>query len=179
MVKNTHGGSKAKGYARKNEKGISSNRLRMVEDESEKYGVVRKIYGGSICEVFCDDQILRQGVIRGKFRGKNRRNNNICGGTLVLVGLREWSSESKTAKVEQCDILEVYSALELDQLKQKPLFPLDFLENSMRDMFGKASIGEKNDGFDFSTIEQKEEIETNENTDIITACSEEINIEDI
>ena len=179
MVKNSFGGSKAKGYARKNEKSSVSSRIRMVQDDAEKYGIVRKIFGGSICEVFCDDQVVRQGIIRGKFRGKGKRNNIITSGTVVLIGLREWATGSKSDKCEQSDILEVYSAMELDQLKQKPSFPLEFLESSMREMFGKSSAGEKNDGFDFSTVEQVNTIElTNTNMDTIKA-EEEVDIDDI
>jgi initiation factor 1A len=178
MVKNAFGGSKAKGYARKNET-AGSNRLRMVEDDAEKYGIVRKIFGGSMCEVFCHDNISRQGIIRGKFRGKGKRNNIITSGTLVLVGLREWATESKSDKLEQADILEVYSAFELDQLKQKPSFPVDFIENSMREMFGNTSAGEKTDGFNFSTIEQVESIYVKDtNIDTIDA-EEEVDIDDI
>jgi initiation factor 1A len=179
MVKNTFGGGKAKGYARKNEKSSGSNRLRMAEDDAEKYGIVRKIFGGSICEVFCHDNITRQGVIRGKFRGKGKRNNIIESGTVVLVGLRDWATETKSDKLEQADILEVYSAFELEQLKQKPSFPVDFLENSMREIFGTTYAGEKNDGFDFSIVKQVEtENITNENISIIEA-PEEVNIDDI
>jgi initiation factor 1A len=179
MVKNSFGGSKAKGYARKNEKSSVSSRIRMVQDDAEKYGIVRKIFGGSICEVFCDDQVVRQGIIRGKFRGKGKRNNIITSGTVVLIGLREWATGSKSDKCEQSDILEVYSAMELDQLKQKPSFPVEFLESSMREMFGKSSAGEKNDGFDFSTVEQVNTIElTNTNMDTIKA-EEEVDIDDI
>lgn len=179
MVKNSFGGSKAKGYARKNEKSAGSSRIRMVQDDAEKYGIVRKIFGGSICEVFCDDQVVRQGIIRGKFRGKGKRNNIITSGTVVLIGLREWATGSKSDKCEQSDILEVYSAMELDQLKQKPSFPVEFLESSMREMFGKSSAGEKNDGFDFSTVEQVNMIElTNTNMDTIKA-EEEVDIDDI
>ena len=180
MVKNTFGGSKAKGFARKNEKSVS-NRLRMVEDEAEKYGIVRKIFGGSICEVFCNDNITRQGIIRGKFRGKGKRNNIISSGTVVLIGLREWATESKSDKLEQADILEVYSSFELDQLKQKPSFPVDFLENSMREMFGKTTAGEKNDGFNFSTIDQNENIVQKDTIDTIDTieAAEQVNIDDI
>ena len=176
MVKNTFGGSKAKGYARKNEKSFVSNRLRMVEDEAERYGIVRKIFGGSICEVFCHDLITRQGIIRGKFRGKGKRNNIIACGTLVLLGLRDWATESKSDKVEQADILEVYSSFELDQLKQKPSFPVEFIENSMREMFGNTSAGEKSDGFNFSTIEQ---VKTMDITDINIDTMEAEEIVDI
>jgi initiation factor 1A len=178
MVKNTFGGSKAKGFARKNET-TGSSRLRMVEDDSEKYGIVRKIYGGSICEVFCHDNVTRQGIIRGKFRGKGKRNNLISSGTLLLVGLRDWATESKSDKLEQADVLEVYSAFELDQLKQKPSFPVDFLENSMREMFGTTTAGEKGDGFNFSTIEQVECIDVKDTTVDIMTSTEEVNIDDI
>jgi len=179
MVKNTFGGSKAKGYARKNEKQGTSNRLRMVEDEAEKYGIVRKIFGGSICEVYCHDLVTRQGIIRGKFRGKGKRNNIITSGTLVLIGLRDWATESKSDKLQQADILEVYSSFELDQLKQKPSFPIDFLENSMREMFGNTSAGEKNDGFNFSTIEQVDTMNIKDiNVDTMEA-EETVDIDDI
>jgi hypothetical protein len=48
----------------------------------------------------------------------------------------------------------------------------------MRELFGKSSGGEKNDGFEFSTIEQISETKII-NTDIITTASEEIDINDI
>ena len=117
MVKNAFGGSKSKSIARKHESALSHNHVRMVQDPSEKYAIVRKIFGGSICQVFCHDLISRQAIIRGKFRGKGKRNNIISPGTLVLVGLRDFSHSST------CDILEVYSSFEFDFLSQKPSFP--------------------------------------------------------
>jgi initiation factor 1A len=178
MVNNNTGGNKAKGFARKHEKPVQSNRIRMVEDPDEKYAIVRKIFGGSICEVYCDDQTTRQAIIRGKFRGKGKRNNIITSGTVVLIGIRSWATETKTSKQEQADILEVYSQLELEQLKQKPNFPIDFLESSMRELFGNSSAGEKNDHFEFSLIE-KETIETTTQIPIVEIDNDIINIDDI
>ena len=60
MVKNS-GGCRTKGLARKNETHHMS-KLRMSECPEEKYAIVKKIFGGSRCEVFCDDHILRQGI---------------------------------------------------------------------------------------------------------------------
>jgi translation initiation factor IF-1 len=180
MVKNT-GGNKAKSFARKNEKPTSFNKLRMSECDEEKYAIVRKIYGGSICEIFCDDLKYRQGVIRGKFRGKGKRNNIITAGTVVLIGIREWASE-KADKMEQSDILEIYSILELEQLKKNPKFPNDFLESSMREIFGNSSAGEKEDVFTFSTIVEETPLETNISTKDSTIhmdAGETINIDDI
>lgn len=179
MVKNT-GGNKAKSFARKNEKPSGSSKLRMSECDEEKYAVVRKIYGGCVCEVFCDDLKYRKGIIRGKFRGKGKRNNIINPGTVVLVGIRDWESESSD-KLEQSDILEVYSPLELDQLKQKPKFPNDFLETSMREMFGNSSSSDKNDEFVFTSIDEPSVGITDTTTDKSTfETSEEIiDIDDI
>lgn len=179
MVKNT-GGNKAKSFARKNEKPNNFNKLRMSECDEEKYAIVRKIYGGSICEIFCDDLKYRQGIIRGKFRGKGKRNNIITAGTVVLVGIREWASE-KSDKMEQSDILEIYSILELEQLKKNPKFPNEFLESSMREMFGNSSAGEKEDVFTFSTIVEETPIEITNTKDstIHMDAGETINIDDI
>ena len=179
MVKNT-GGNKAKGFARKNEKSNQTNKLRMSECAEEKYAIVRKIYGGSLCEIYCDDLTVRQGVIRGKFRGKGKRGNIINTGTIVLIGIREWATGPSTGKLEQADILEVYSLIELDQLKQKPTFPTDFLESSLREMFGKSTAGEKSDEFRFSSIDEVN-IETVVTTEAFIAMDsgETINVDDI
>jgi initiation factor 1A len=116
MVKNAFGGSKSKSVARKHETSTSQF-LRMIQDPSEKFAIVKKIFGGSICQVFCDDLITRQAIIRGKFRGKGKRHNIISSGTLVLVGLRDFSHSLV------CDIIEVYSPTEFISISQKPSFP--------------------------------------------------------
>jgi initiation factor 1A len=129
MVKNTFGGSKAKGFARKNTN-VSSNRLRVIEDPSEKFALVTKLYGGSICQVICEDLSYKKAIIRGKFRGKGKRNNIISNGTFVLIGFRDWASD------DTVDILEVYSTFELEQLKNKPSFPShlsQFFDSSISD----------------------------------------------
>ena len=129
MVKNTFGGSKAKGFARKNNN-VSSNRLRVIEDPSEKFALVTKLYGGSMCQVICEDLSYKKAIIRGKFRGKGKRNNIISNGTFVLIGFRDWASH------DTVDILEVYSTFELEQLKNKPSFPSHlshFIDSSISD----------------------------------------------
>jgi translation initiation factor IF-1 len=151
MVKNQFGGSRAKGLARKNERGDQNRRLRLSECEFEKYAIVRKICGGDGCEVICDDNVIRHAIIRGKFTGgKGKRQNMISSSTLVLVGLREWAS-SNTGKKEKCDILEVYGALEIDQLKMHPKFPVDFMVNALRDTFGDSAKESAIDEFIFTS----------------------------
>lgn len=177
MVKNS-GGCRTKGLARKNENQQMS-KLRMSECPEEKYAIVKKIFGGSRCEVLCDDRIGRQGIIRGKFSGKNKRRNTIGPGTIVLVGLRDWATV-KEGKIEECDILEVYSAIEIDQLKQRPNFPSDFMDDSMRDIFGVSNAGKKTDEF---VITAEEDIEIRPQIlpedVVLMETGEEIDINDI
>jgi initiation factor 1A len=178
MVKNTTGGSRHKGLARKNET-QNSSKLRMSECDEEKYAIVKKIFGGTRCEVYCDDRVTRQGIIRGKFTGKNKRRNVIGSGTIVLVGLRDWATV-KEGKTEECDILEVYSALEIDQLKQRPNFPTEFLDNSMRDMFGESKAASKTDEFIFTSEEEVDMTPQKLPQDMVMMdTGEEINIDDI
>ena len=150
MVKNT-GGKRTKGIARKNTQPAAANKLRMSECEEEKYAIVRKLFGNS-CDVFCDDAKSRLAMIAGKFSGRNKRNNLIVPGTIVLIGLRAWATVTE-GKTEKCDVLEIYSPQEFDQLKQRPNFPTAFLTSSIRELFGDSSAAAPSEGFDFSTVE--------------------------
>lgn len=177
MVKNT-GGKRTKGLARKSQQSITTNRLRISECEEEKYAVVRKLFGNS-CDVFCDDNKGRLAMIAGKFSGRNKRNNLIVPGTIVLIGLRSWATVVE-GKTEKCDILEVYSSQEFDQLKQRPNFPSSFLDSSLREIFGESKASVTTDDFIISSVENdpiKIDVST-ENVDVID-IGEEVNIDDI
>jgi translation initiation factor 1A len=119
MVKNQSGGSKTKGQARKFITAKPSNTLRISHDESEVYAQVIKILGGAMCHVECIDGKIRLCHIRGKFRGRGKRDNLITNGTWILIGLREWEigKESSRGKLENCDLLEVYNEHDKDKLK--------------------------------------------------------------
>ena len=119
MVKNTHGGSGHKSQARKNvvntKFASTKTRLKNKEDD-EIYAQILSILGGSMCAVVCDDDVERMCVIRGKFRGRGKRDNTLSRGTWVLVGMRTWSGTTKSGK-EQCDLLEIYSDAEKKKLQ--------------------------------------------------------------
>jgi translation initiation factor 1A len=122
MVKNA-GGNKTKGQARKfASSGPKADVLRISEDKCEVYGMVEKILGNGMCHVLCIDNTMRLCHIRGKFRGRGKRDNTLETGTWTLVGLREWE-QNKTEntkssdKLENCDLLEVYSNLDKERLK--------------------------------------------------------------
>jgi initiation factor 1A len=132
MVKNTTGGNKSKGFARKhNNGGNKNNILRISEDEGEIYAIVTKMCGNGMFECYCIDEVMRLGQIRGKFTGKGKRDNIVNNGTWVLIGVREWDIKkeeelmgrktclSKSEKLPKCDLLEVYNDKEKEQLQEE------------------------------------------------------------
>lgn len=120
MVKNYGGGNKAKGFANKHSSKKGGD-LRTSKDELEVYAQVETMSGGSLCRVKTLDGTEMICHIRGKFRGRGKRDNFIGKGTWMLVGLREWEnieskSEDKNA-VLNCDVIEVYSDADKKSLK--------------------------------------------------------------
>jgi initiation factor 1A len=122
MVKNTTGGNKHKGQARKfvTSSNKQTNKLRIGEEEGEVYAQVIKMLGNGMCHVICIDNKTRLCFIRGKFRGRGKRDNTLKMGTWLLIGLREWESEKGKSSndLEKCDLLEVYSDIDKERLKK-------------------------------------------------------------
>jgi len=152
MVKNTTGGSKAKGQARKFAGGAKQTRaLRVSTDESEVYAQVSAYLGNSMCNVICTDGITRLCHIRGKFRGRGKRDNLVSSGSWLLVGLRDWATEKKDKK-EQCDLLEVYSEADKECLKNiKTINWSVFMLNDTKAI-------EEEEGISFSTDQTEEHL---------------------
>jgi initiation factor 1A len=124
MVKNLNGGNKAKGQARKFTTGKQSFVLRIAIDELEIYAQVTKLLGNGMCHVLGIDGKKRLCHIRGKFRGRGKRDNLLVSGSLILIGLREWeddksSGTSSSGKLPQCDLLEVYTDSDREHLKMR------------------------------------------------------------
>ena len=117
MVKN-FGGNKSKRIARKNIIPNQSRTLRLKnnEEECEIYAAVIKLLGGAVCEVICEDGVIRNCIIRNKFRGRSKRDNLISPNVWILVGLRDWECKEKNKK-ESCDLLSVYNDDEKSKLK--------------------------------------------------------------
>lgn len=121
MVKNTFGGNKHKGQARKLVvSNKQSSRLRIAEEEGEIYAQVTKMLGNGMCQVICIDEQPRLCFIRGKFKGRGKRDNTLKTGTWILIGLREWNMDkvSTQADLQKCDLLEVYTDLDKERLKK-------------------------------------------------------------
>ena len=122
MVKNTAGGCNGKKVARKHTT-KSKNELRLSKSDDENYSIVKKLLGNT-CDVICDDGVNRRCIIRGKFTGRNKRDNMIDSGIYVLIGMREWvdegvhSRQKDDSNIKYCDLLEVYNSMERDTLRR-------------------------------------------------------------
>ena len=198
MVRNTQGGSSHKKFGRKYTTGAKSNKLRVSEDEGEIYAIVTKMLGNNMFHCFCIDGSIRLGHIRGKFTGRGKRDNMVDSGKWVLIGLREWDSGSASAatstkaKLQQCDLLEVYSDGDKQRLREtisENWSELDKHDVS-RDLLKEST--EEKDGFTFGTEKdfERERLiqEMNSATaekitmkidEITETVEEEINIDDI
>ena len=139
MVKNTHGGSGHKKFARKNTTGSKSNRLRTSEDEGEIYAIVTKLLGNGMFRCHCIDDKMRLGHIRRKFTFRGKRDNMVEDGKWVLIGLREWDIHTETSgvsltkasnKIQQCDLLEVYADSDKQKLRETVSENWQILDNN-------------------------------------------------
>ena len=169
MVKNTNGGNKSKGIARKHMT-AGSRTLRLSTSEFEKYGVITKILGNGMFYVVTDISNEKQphllGHIRKKFKGRSKRDNTITLGSVILVGLRDWEGPN----YKECDLLEAYDINEVRQLIKIPSIDLSTLQKYI-DMFSTAS-GDTVDSSDIVFAEERDflpyketEEESNPNVD--------------
>jgi initiation factor 1A len=116
MVKNSFGGSSHKKFARSSMAPATKSYLRTVREEGEIYAYINKMFGNGMCNVVDMNGHEYLCIIRGKFRGKNKKNNKLEIGTWLLVGLRCWETTKKDAK-PTCDLLEIYTKEEIERLK--------------------------------------------------------------
>lgn len=185
MVKNRTGGSKTKGQARKFVNSVKqTSNLRISNDECEVYAQVTKMLGNGMCHVLCIDQQTRLCHIRGKFRGRGKRDNFIGNNSWILVGLREWEldKDKESKKLQNCDLLEVYSAIDIERLKNTV--------DENWNIFNQEKINNKEeDSFDFidegtseyiELIEKQLDMNKNNTNSLLNYNEEdEINIDDI
>lgn len=162
MVKNTKGGSGHKGQARKFVVPSSSKQMvktRVALEDGELYAQVTKMLGNGMCHVLCQDNKTRLCFIRGKFRGRGKRDNMISNGRWILIGLRDYESEKAGGKMDNCDLLDVYSDQDKERLKNQvqtvnwTQFILNDRSNTNTNDGGDNNI---DDGFDFTDEKEDE-----------------------
>jgi initiation factor 1A len=134
MVKNTTGGSGHKSQARKLVSGKSSNIVRVSQESGEKYAIITKMLGNGMCNITTEDGETLLCHIRGKFRGRNKKTSIVSCNSIVLVGLRDWESV-----IKNCDLIEVYSAEDVQQLRSRAAQQIEKLEKFTAGTFKATS----------------------------------------
>jgi translation initiation factor 1A len=180
MVKNTTGGSKTKGQARKFTSSRQSFALRLSNDDLEVYAQVTKMLGNGMCHVLCIDKKIRLCHIRGKFRGRGKRDNLITINSLILVGLREWDENKEEAKkLQQCDLLEVYSEIDKENLKTKVKLNWNIFDTEEKKYDTKDFEFSDEKTSEYENIIQLAANANKSEKKIYTIEEEEINVDDI
>ena len=150
MVRNTTGGNNKK-FARKHTSDNSKAgvKLRISEDEGELYAIATKMLGNNMFHAVALDGLQYLVHIRGKFSGRGRRDNTICLGTWVLIGLRSWSNKTPDKivkiKIQEADILEVYTELDKLRLQETVDEDWDVLDDNDPSKIDK--VDKKNEGY--------------------------------
>mgnify|MGYP006430872703 CR=1 FL=1 len=157
MVKNTTGGTKTKGLARKHQQ-RNDEKLRLPCDALEEVACVTKMFGNGMCEIYTEQNERLIGHIRNKFRGRQKRHNMISVSTVVLIGLREWENP-----IKNCDILTIYSDSQINQLKNMPNIIMNNVMR-LRNELSHVGITVDDDEFDFTHGIEEEEEEGAQNT---------------
>ena len=187
MVKNTKGGSGHKSQARKFvDSSKQQSKTRIALEDGEIYAQVSKILGNGMCHVLCQDSKTRLCMIRGKFRGRGKRDNMLANGKFILVGIRDYES-GKEGKLENCDLLDVYSDQDKERLKNQvdgfdwKIFNL--CEMSKKNDNSESDVHFTNDNendYDRIMNEATNSTHTKKNLNIVEEEDEdEINVDDI
>uniref|UniRef100_A0A6C0BXJ6 S1-like domain-containing protein n=1 Tax=viral metagenome TaxID=1070528 RepID=A0A6C0BXJ6_9ZZZZ len=158
MVKNVKGGSGHKGQARKFVVPASSKQIvktRVALEDGELYAQVTKMLGNGMCHVLCQDNKTRLCFIRGKFRGRGKRDNMISNGRWILVGLRDYESEKACGKLDNCDLLDVYSDQDKERLKNQ-IQTVNWNQFILNDRVNTNTNDGVDDGFDFTDEKEDE-----------------------
>lgn len=134
MVKNTTGGSGHKCQARKLVSKEMDKRTRIKKEDGEEYGIVTAYLGNGMCHVTLLSNVVYLCHIRGKFKGRSKKDNIVANGKWVLVGIRDYESERRdSAKKPNCDLLEVYSDVDVERLKTGPTSFEAFVKDTEHD----------------------------------------------
>ena len=183
--------------ASKNVAQKGSSKLRVAEFSGEIYAIVTKYLGNCMFHCHCMDNVSRLGHIRGKFAGRGKKDNIISPGVWVLIGLREWENGSSTPtvkngkqKLQQCDLLEVYSEIDKRRLKDSVNENWEMLNgNDPTRLEGSTVSKQTEEDVDFTNLKDEEidklieDLKTGKiqklDLDTKDDQNEEINIDDI
>ena len=115
MGKNQTGGKHK--HLKRDSDGFKPKEVQKSQCADELYCIVEKVLGNGMFHGRCEDDVLRLGHIPGKFRGFGKKDNLIVVNAWVLIGLRGYETVNPK-KLQNCDLLCVYSDSEKDTLKR-------------------------------------------------------------
>jgi translation initiation factor IF-1 len=171
MVKNTKGGKGSKSIARKSVAVNTSKYLRIPENELETFAVVTKFYG-NICDVLTNDNKSYRCHIRGKFKGKFKRNSFISVGKIILIGFRHFEEPNYI----NTDLLYVYDLNEYSQFSYLPGYDISNLITFHNNLsFSKGTLDNE---IIFEEQQQQQSIIEEKEDDQIQPTSDHLTIDD-
>jgi translation initiation factor IF-1 len=167
--------------ARKNEIQTYSSKTRLSHEEDEVYAIVTKALGNCMFHVKTItgiDKLLLH--IRGKFSGRNKRQNFISCGTFVLIGLRDYEKPN----YKECDLLEIYGDQDVKKLMTLPSIQNNrFFTQTVGESESvvKGKITEDDIIFSSKTTDDDEIVQTKTKLETVDEMEDddEINIDDI
>lgn len=109
----------------------AKSKIRLAKENGEIYAKVLTLFGNGMADVLCNDGKRRLLVIRRRFKGRNKRDNNVAIDKILLVGMREWEviAEKKKQKV---DLLYVYNDEDIHDLKNDSNLNSDILPDKYK-----------------------------------------------
>ncbi len=136
MVKNTRGGSGSKSLSRKSQITAENTADSIMKPTTpfEFFAIVTHFFGNTASVIDSSNKTFRC-FIRGKFKGRNKRNYIVAPGKLVLVSKREFESETST----NVDLLTVYDSHDISLLMNFPSFNLSSLFHTFSSSYSQSS----------------------------------------
>jgi initiation factor 1A len=156
MVKSKRGGGKNRKRASKHSKAPERTfKMRLPKHEDETIAYVTKLYGYGHLNVLCNDGVERLCVIRKKFKGRNKRDNEIVLHAYILVGIRAYEVVAQ-GKKPKCDLLYVYSQDQQTQLARGAHIHSCLLKKTTEDAPKDCGIDISKDAPDEDAVAQAE-----------------------
>jgi hypothetical protein len=145
MVKNTHGGKYAKSFARKSAQPTKTS-LFIPEPPIEQFAVVSKFYGNK-ADVITHTGLTLNCFIRGRFKGKYKKNNFVQVNAIIAVALRDYEEPN----YKNCDLIEVYKPQDIPIISKLPNINISNLLKFVQTntMFGLTTDTNQDIYFDF------------------------------
>jgi hypothetical protein len=174
MVKNTHGGKYAKSFARKSTQPTKSS-LFIPEPPIEQFAVVSKFYGNK-ADVITHTGLTLNCYIRGKFKGKYKKNNFVQVNAIIAVALRDYEEPN----YKNCDLIEVYKPQDIPIISKLPNINISSLIKFIQSntVFGISTDKTDDLYFDFDH-ETEEEDEQGKPDEKLESVTEQTNVEDV